>query len=70
MSKLGDFVYAGIPNRDFLVLWSQDFAAHAGFVAQIKRDSQNRPYPLTDEIFVITAAGVRPATSAETMRSP
>jgi uncharacterized protein YtpQ (UPF0354 family) len=70
MSKLGDFVYAGIPNRDFLVLWSQDFAAHAGFVAQIKRDSQSRPYPLTDEIFVITAAGVRPATSAETTRSP
>jgi uncharacterized protein YtpQ (UPF0354 family) len=69
LSKLGDFVFAGIPNRDFLVLWSRDFAAHAGFVAQIRKDSQNRPYPLTDEIFVITADGVRPATSAETTRS-
>jgi hypothetical protein len=68
LSKLGDFVFAGIPNRDFLILWSKDFSGHAGFVAQIKKDSQSRPYPLTDEIFVITAGGVRAATNAETIR--
>jgi hypothetical protein len=70
IAELGDFVYAGIPNRDFLVVWSRDFAAHAGFVAKIKKDSQTQPYPLTDEIFVITASGVRPATRAETTRAP
>jgi len=69
IAALGDFVYAGIPNRDFLVVWSKDFAAHAGFVAQIKKDVQTRPYPLTEEIFVVTPAGVRPASHAETMRA-
>jgi uncharacterized protein YtpQ (UPF0354 family) len=67
--KLGDFVYAGIPARDFLVLWSKDLAAHASFVANIKREFESNPYALSDEIFVITAAGARPATSEETTRS-
>jgi hypothetical protein len=30
------------------------------------KDVQRRPYPLTDALFVITPAGVRPATAAET----
>lgn len=41
-SHIADFVYAGIPNRDFLLLWSRDFAVHARFVAQIKKGAQTR----------------------------
>jgi uncharacterized protein YtpQ (UPF0354 family) len=68
ISKLGDFAYAGIPNRDFLVFWSKDFAARAGFIEQIAKDVQRRPYPLTNEIFVATPSGVRVATAEEIAR--
>lgn len=65
-AALGDILIVGIPNRDFLVAWTPDFAGRAGFVAQISRDMQRRPHPRTDELFVATTDGVRPATRAET----
>lgn len=65
-SALADTVVIGIPNRDFLAAWTPDFAARADFVAQIRKDVTARPHPRTDELFVATAEGVRPATKAET----
>lgn len=65
-AALGDTVVIGIPNRDFLVAWTPDFAARADFVAQIRKDMTAQPHSRTDELFVATAAGVRPATEAET----
>lgn len=66
-AALGDTVMIGIPNRDFLVAWTPDFAARAAFVAQIRKDVQTRSHPRTEELFVATADGVRPATKAETV---
>jgi uncharacterized protein YtpQ (UPF0354 family) len=62
---LSDTVVVGIPNRDFLIAWTPDFAAHAGFVAQIGEDVQSQPHPLTDELFIAGPDGVRLATAAE-----
>lgn len=69
IAALGEFVYAGIPNRDLLIAWSRDFPAHAQFIARIREDAQTQPHPLTNEIFVITQAGVRPASDAELTRA-
>lgn len=60
-----DLAIAGIPNRDFLVAWTPDFSARAGFAAKVSEDSKSRPHPLTDELFVIEANGFRVATAAE-----
>ncbi len=63
--RLSDKVFLAIPNRDFLVAWTPDFAGHAGFVAKVKEDSQTREHPLTDELFVLTKEGIRLATPIE-----
>jgi hypothetical protein len=68
MAALGDFVYVGIPDRDFLVAWSRDYSYYEQFIEQIAQDFQRRPYPVTGALFVVTPAGVRPATAAETQR--
>ncbi|MDT3379960.1 DUF1444 family protein [Labrys neptuniae] len=60
-----DLAIAGIPNRDFLVAWTPDFSARAGFAAKVSEDSKSRSHPLTDELFVIEANGFRVATAAE-----
>lgn len=60
-----DLVIAGIPNRDFLVAWTPDFSARADFAAKVSEDSESRSHPLTDELFVVDANGVRMATPAE-----
>jgi hypothetical protein len=43
MAALGDFVYAGIPDRDFLVAWSRDYSYYEQFIDQIAQDFQRRP---------------------------
>src|SRR5260221_1850965 len=63
--RLSDKVFLAIPNRDFLVAWTPDFAGHAGFVAKVKEDSQTREHPLTDELVVLTKEGIRLATPIE-----
>ncbi|QEN87777.1 DUF1444 family protein [Labrys sp. KNU-23] len=60
-----DLVIAGIPNRDFLVAWTPDFSARAGFAAKVAEDAKARSHPLTDELFVVDANGFRMATPAE-----
>ncbi|RFB80491.1 DUF1444 family protein [Methylovirgula sp. 4M-Z18] len=58
-------VFAGIPNRDFLVAWTPDFSARRGFAAKIADDVRRRPHPLTEALFVSADAGVRLANAAE-----
>ncbi|MFC2252406.1 hypothetical protein ACETRX_22405 [Labrys portucalensis] len=60
-----DLAIAGIPNRDFLVAWTPDFSARAGFAAKVSEDSKSRSHPLTDELFVIEVNGFRVASAAE-----
>jgi Protein of unknown function (DUF1444) len=64
-AALGDSLIVGIPNRDFMVAWTPDFSAHARFAAQVLDDSNNQGHPLTDELFIANADGIRLATAQE-----
>jgi hypothetical protein len=58
-------VFAGIPNRDFLVVWTPDFDPRRGFAARIAKDAIEQPHSLTDALFVSSDSGVRLANAAE-----
>ncbi len=64
LAALGTPIFAGIPNRDFLVAWSAD-APFGVFADQVAKDFGKQPYAITDTIFVIDRSGVRPATAEE-----
>lgn len=57
--------FVGIPNRDFLVAWTPDFAARQGFAAKIRQDAVSKPHPLTDMLFASSSGGVSPLTPDE-----
>lgn len=63
--RLGAKVFVGIPNRDFLVAWSADYAPRARFAAQIAKDFGRQPHPLSPELFVLDGAQFRLANAAE-----
>jgi hypothetical protein len=67
-AALGGTAIIGIPIRDFLMAWTPDFAGRVRLVVIVDEDSQPgiHSHPLTNELFVATAEGVRPATEAET----
>jgi hypothetical protein len=58
--KLGEPFYAGIPNRDFLIMWSQE--ADADFQKfcreRIGQDFGEQDHPLSPRILVATAEAV------------
>lgn len=60
VALLGPRTRVGIPNRDFLVAWSQDFESETRFIERVEEDTRAQPYPLTSRIFVIDEAGWRP----------
>jgi uncharacterized protein YtpQ (UPF0354 family) len=62
---MGPRVLAGIPNRDFLVVWTPDYGRRRAFAERISNDFQSRPHPLTDESFVTAAQAFHPITGAE-----
>jgi len=64
LEALGEPIFAGIPNRDFLVAWSAD-APFAAFADRVVKDFGRQPYPITATIFRVDRAGVRPATGEE-----
>lgn len=50
----------GIPNRDFLVIFSdEDEAIFTSVAHQIQRDAAERPYGLTDQLFTLEQGQVR-----------
>ena len=59
--QLGEPCYAGIPNRDFLILWSRSNSNefHRLTRDQIRSDHQSQPYPLTADIFLVTRKGIK-----------
>ncbi|MBI2924932.1 MAG: hypothetical protein HYY24_04410 [Verrucomicrobia bacterium] len=63
---LGEPFLAGVPNRDFLIMWSRRCSAtfQSGVRQQLQADSENQPHPLTSVVFEAAAAFVRPATGA------
>lgn len=61
-SKLGYPFHAGIPNRDFLIMWSIENpeTMKSGFADSIRIDFQEKPYPLTPNVLVVTQDKVVP----------
>ncbi len=62
---LGEPFFVGLPNRDFLVAWSRDLSFHPAFAERVRQDFARKHHPLSPEVFVATAAEVRPALPAE-----
>lgn len=62
---LGEPFFVGLPNRDFLVAWSRDLSFHPAFADRVRQDFARKHHPLSPEVFVATAAEVRPALAAE-----
>jgi uncharacterized protein YtpQ (UPF0354 family) len=59
--QLGSPFYAGVPNRDFLIMWaksaSPDFQAHAR--SRIETDFAQEPYPLSPSTFEVTPTTIK-----------
>jgi hypothetical protein len=49
--QLGYPYFVAIPNRDFLVAWSNDYAFAAEFEARVRHDFKNRNYPISPEVY-------------------
>ncbi len=59
---LGEPFFVGVPNRDFLICWSQSASEsfHRSARAKIADDFSRQPYPLTGDIFVATSQTITP----------
>jgi uncharacterized protein YtpQ (UPF0354 family) len=62
--ELGPEYYVGAPARDLLMAWSVDCAAKA-LMAKTVANHAADAYPVTDELFVWSDAGVRPMNATE-----
>jgi len=64
--KLGEPFFAGIPNRDFLIMWSREASEEfQTFCRQrIAADAAEQDHPLSPRILVATADEVRPEVEA------
>jgi hypothetical protein len=54
--RLGTPFFAAIPNRDFLIMWSQseDTSFHEHIKNQVRIDATSQSHPLTSTILVVT----------------
>ncbi len=54
--RLGSPFCAGIPNRDFLIMWSAntDAAFQSRMKSQLAEDASSRSHPLSDRILKVT----------------
>lgn len=63
IEKLGEPFFAGIPNRDFLAMWSRD--GDPKFLERvqekIRKDFSTQPYALTPTVFEVTRETLTPA---------
>lgn len=59
--RLGTPFFAAIPNRDFLILWSQseDSSFHEQIKNQVRVDTASQSHPLTSTILVVTEEKIR-----------
>lgn len=60
--RLGSPFLAGIPNRDFLIMWSEDDEGpfSENIKLQLQEDSRMRPHPLTARILRVTEDTIEP----------
>jgi hypothetical protein len=61
--RLGTPFYAGIPNRDFLIMWSADTEPEflARMRSQLLEDSQCRSHPLSSRVLSVSADSISAA---------
>lgn len=57
--QLGSPFFMAIPNRNFLVCWSQDFPKAEEFEARVEEDFAGRPHPLSPLVYVVDERGIR-----------
>ena len=59
--RLGTPFFAAIPNRDFLIMWSQseDTSFHEHIKKQVRIDAASQSHPLTSTILVVTEENIR-----------
>ncbi len=59
--RLGTPFFAAIPNRDFLIMWSQseDNSFHEHIKNQVRIDATSQSHPLTSTILVVTEEKIR-----------
>jgi 3-methyl-2-oxobutanoate hydroxymethyltransferase len=55
---LGYPFFVGIPNRDFLVAWSDGYTFASDFAAKVRQDFARRSYPVSPEVFRVDEAGI------------
>ncbi len=64
-SRIAPSVFVGIPDRGTLVAWSADFDKRKEIYARVRQDFERRPHPISPELYVSSAAGLRLATPSE-----
>lgn len=59
-NRLGSPFCFGVPNRDCLICWNLAASPRiaAAIAAQLRKDFQTQPYPLSPNVFQVNAAGV------------
>jgi hypothetical protein len=60
---LGYPFFAGIPNRDFLVAWSNGYTFAGDFTAKLREDFARRSYPVSPQVYRVDASGISLHTS-------
>lgn len=55
---LGTPFLAGVPNRGFLVMWSEDFEHKAGFAERVAHDFGEHTHPISPAVYAVSADGV------------
>ena len=58
--RLGNPFYAGIPNRDFLIMWSAESEREfqSRMQAQLLEDTQSRSHPLSARVLTVTPESI------------
>jgi hypothetical protein len=56
--QLGYPFFVAVPNRDFLVAWSSDYAYADQFAAKVGEDFATRGHPISGKVFRVQASGI------------
>ena len=57
--QLGYPFFAAVPNRDFLVAWSSDYAFANQFSVKVREDFGARSYPVSPQVFRVDAEQIQ-----------
>ncbi|MBX9695433.1 MAG: DUF1444 family protein [Cyanobacteria bacterium] len=66
-NELGHPCFVAIPNRDFLVAWSDDFSYSDEFIKQIRKDYRSRHHPLSPVVFKLDGLNLVPESNSSNL---